>query len=459
MMRDPALAEDGAFRWNRVLRRLDSQLWRIASDPKKLAIAAPLSVLGGIFLFTGLRGLNLLALNSSNGSLRFTAIALGLVIACMTLVPLYRTYRNVHIQPQAWPAFGILLIISVAVTLAVIEVFAGFIALRWTGRAFGSHNVSLWRTEQLFVWHLLDAIPVLDIPTTLSWAAPSFDPRIRIGILVVIFKIILIIPLLEMARAAYRVATENRLTRRVGAWSVGRRLTAENPTDIRRGLFALTLLSALSYVLLLGALGPESWVQRHAQAVVPRILYEVSMIEMIPRSWGLGDVVVDAQVITVAISVIVTLILIWWFVLAMGAILLVQEEDSALGSAGSALAYLLTFGITLATVTATAVTLFAVGVVDVGSSNASVVAVLQWFGWRIADAIPLLGIPDSFGWELGYGYSDGRFLALLLAAKIAYALFLVVLLGDAVRTLMRWTGWTRAEPNGPEHSSTPSTSG
>ena len=56
------------------------------------------------------------------------------------------------------------------------------------------------KTSEVYVWHLFDTVPLLDIPQNLEWQVPfEFEDRIG-GFLLILFTSIVILPLIQVVR-------------------------------------------------------------------------------------------------------------------------------------------------------------------------------------------------------------------------------------------------------------------
>jgi len=51
-------------------------------------------------------------------------------------------------------------------------------------------------TSALFVWHLLDVLPLADIPDTVKWNEPGPERNALAGLLLVSYKIVVLAPVL-----------------------------------------------------------------------------------------------------------------------------------------------------------------------------------------------------------------------------------------------------------------------
>ncbi|WP_433202313.1 hypothetical protein ACQP00_32120 [Dactylosporangium sp. CS-047395] len=85
-----------------------------------------------------------------------------------------------------------------------VETFAIVTACVWRaeGRPSGPFG-GLWQAESYYLWHLLDAVPILDIPATVHWKEPGGP--VPAG-LVLAFQLLLVPQLLRAAIAGYRFA-------------------------------------------------------------------------------------------------------------------------------------------------------------------------------------------------------------------------------------------------------------
>jgi hypothetical protein len=111
-------------------------------------------------------------------------------------------------RPGAHPAKPFVLALAVS-TVAVgvsVEAFAGATTLLWQHDLIaGAPGVTpgLWRTEQYYLWHLVDSIPLLDIPDGASWRQPPLSANRLGGALLLAFKLLLVVPLIRISIDAY----------------------------------------------------------------------------------------------------------------------------------------------------------------------------------------------------------------------------------------------------------------
>jgi hypothetical protein len=88
-----------------------------------------------------------------------------------------------------------LLFASLTSIFAAITVIAAKEKLvRFTGGSPGSPSFE--ESARLYVWHFSNAVPLLDVNETLRWKAPLVYTSSRAGILVLLYKMAVIIPLI-----------------------------------------------------------------------------------------------------------------------------------------------------------------------------------------------------------------------------------------------------------------------
>lgn len=83
----------------------------------------------------------------------------------------------------------------------------------------------IYKTSEVYVWHLFDTVPLLDIPQNLAWKLPfEFEDRIG-GLLLIVFTAIVILPLIQVVRAIaagyrqpYEEAVLTALRRHLPGW-------------------------------------------------------------------------------------------------------------------------------------------------------------------------------------------------------------------------------------------------
>jgi hypothetical protein len=59
-----------------------------------------------------------------------------------------------------------------------------------------SHDVTLASLSDFFLWHFLDAVPLLKITETLKWDVPLTYTSGTVGLIVLVFKVVVILPVI-----------------------------------------------------------------------------------------------------------------------------------------------------------------------------------------------------------------------------------------------------------------------
>ena len=62
-------------------------------------------------------------------------------------------------------------------------------------------EVTSWRIASFFCWHLADSIPLANVPETAKWPEPLHYDDVRLGLIVLVFKIVVIAPILASFQA------------------------------------------------------------------------------------------------------------------------------------------------------------------------------------------------------------------------------------------------------------------
>jgi hypothetical protein len=197
------------------------------------AIAAPLLLLAITFivLFPGAVAVQLAEWTFSTGSLALEVAAVT-VLMMLTSAGLWWAFTGRRVAERL--RFGRF---QPAVTTLMIAFFAvaSFAALTSLLYLEGALTISrsidrelvIDKTSEVYVWHLADTVPLLDIPQNLEWAEPfEFEDRLG-GFLLIVFTAIVIIPLIQVVRAIaagyrqpYEEAVLKTLRSKLRAWRV-----------------------------------------------------------------------------------------------------------------------------------------------------------------------------------------------------------------------------------------------
>jgi hypothetical protein len=134
-------------------------------------------------------------------------IAALIVLAVVTAVGVWWAFGTEHVHTRlrfgrAEPLAATLLVLGLAV-----GTFAGLTTLLYEhgqlelhGRRVARDSTLLGVAADFYIWHLLDSIPLLDIPQTIRWAKPYEYSDSLSGWLLLAFKAFVILPLIQAVR-------------------------------------------------------------------------------------------------------------------------------------------------------------------------------------------------------------------------------------------------------------------
>ncbi|GAA1736943.1 hypothetical protein [Luedemannella helvata] len=135
------------------------------------------------------------------------------VLALVLLVVVIRNVVISLIEPHQRRLLLVALLTSTAAVLVGVEAFAA------TSVALAERVPPLWTAERFYLWHLVDAVPLLDIPDRLGWTEPAILPGLAGRVLVLGFALIVIPSLVRVGVAAYGYvegqAQQRRYTRAI----------------------------------------------------------------------------------------------------------------------------------------------------------------------------------------------------------------------------------------------------
>lgn len=188
------------------------------------------------------------------------------VVGLVALVLEVTVLRNVVIsiaEPSQRRSLLIAFLTSVAVLLISVEAFAAATA------AIAGGQADLWPAERLYVWHLVDSVPLLAIPQRLEWTEPELLTDLGGRLLVLGFKIAVIAPLVRLAVAFYELveSESGQLRQAVLRASAGSRTSISLFGAIkgpRTGLIIpVIVVAGLAY----GGLGPDTEAGRRIESL------------------------------------------------------------------------------------------------------------------------------------------------------------------------------------------------
>ncbi|GAA4472297.1 hypothetical protein [Phytohabitans houttuyneae] len=193
--------------WDRGQRWIDTTAERTARawvGPVLLALAATGAVVALLrLLLAGLLG-------AGPGG-RWTGVALAGSLALVLLVVVFRNVLVSLVAPEQRRHFLIALMTSAAAMFVGVEAFAALTV------ALAGHDVPMWPVERFYLRHLVQAVPLLDIPARLEWSEPPVLPGMAGRVLALAFTLLVIPPLLRVGVAVYQYVEGRALQRRFTA--------------------------------------------------------------------------------------------------------------------------------------------------------------------------------------------------------------------------------------------------
>jgi len=138
---------------------------------------------------------------------RWVAASMAALLALVLLVVVVRNVLISLVEPAHRRSLLLAFLTSAAAVMVSLEAFVAITA------AMAGRDADLWAIERMYLWQLVDSVPLLDIPGRLEWMEPPALPGIDGRLLVLGFKLVVIPPLVRVAVALYTLV-ENRSNER-----------------------------------------------------------------------------------------------------------------------------------------------------------------------------------------------------------------------------------------------------
>ncbi|MGK2318287.1 hypothetical protein [Gordonia rhizosphera] len=309
----------------------------------------------------------------------------------------------------------------------------------------------LFEVEALYLWHLVDAVPILGITDALHWPAPVTLSDPSGGALLLSFKMLLLIPLVGVLLASLRLVLDTvptqlaeRFARQPDRWETN---VEDDRRETSAGGRALTALALAPFILLTTAVElallelvvrrasfVEEWVDTHVPGAIHGFGHSVS-ISWLPQAIDVAGA-----------GAMIALTFVAFEVLEIGVFVREHSRTSTIGVAGLVLWL---FCLSLLAATAVTLMLLHAGVAKTTTpltGTNEIGATLDWFSWHLAESIPALDVANTLGWTVEVQYVDpwtGTVLVAMRAIMVAILLLplMVVsrlLLARAARRLPRY---------------------
>ncbi|MFJ8578380.1 hypothetical protein [Micromonospora sp. NPDC093277] len=142
---------------------------------------------------------------------RWVAASVAALLASVLLIVVVRNVIISLVEPAHRRSLLLAFLTSAAAVMVSVEAFAAVTA------AMADGDSALWAIERLYLWHLVDSVPLLDIAGRLEWTEPPVLPGIAGRLLVLGFKLVVIPPLARVAVAVYALVESRSNERRYSA--------------------------------------------------------------------------------------------------------------------------------------------------------------------------------------------------------------------------------------------------
>lgn len=357
---------------------------------------------------------------SSDGTIgQVLGVGLAMAVAALSLLTLAWVFWQILARPDEPAPYVIATLGSastVGVSIAAFGSLTTVLAQRGRLATGGEGAPSLLEMEALYLWNLLDSIPVLGVTEALHWDPPVVMLDASGGALVLTFKVLLLVPLVRVLVAGLHQLVST-LTSMAGR--------APNLAGLREGSQWPAKRSFRALLVVMIAVGVVLWTVTSwavLELVVRRSsVADVWLSSVVPARIDVAGASISTSWWPVALDIVGA-----WVVASMAWAVADPIADSEVfagahsGLSAVALGAMLVWLFVLATMAASAVALV---LLHVGAAHAStdmtaageVGTTLEWFSWHLVDALPLLDVTSTLHWTLDGDYTD-RWTGLVLVA-------------------------------------------
>ncbi len=362
-------------------------------------------------------------------------IAPAAAISLIGILILTRTYWDlVRGRYNSTEVILIAVFLAFPVMVMTLETFAGITTLLWDrGLLFSTSelNPSLWTVEKLYAWHIADTVPVLEVTKTLGWKAPVTFTDNWSGALLLMFKVVLLVPLLGILTVSYQVFRDHNMGELKVPEAEGQDLTAV-PRYLMWWLRYM-ISPIFAYVVIFFLVSSSS----------PLNHWLVSTLRI---SWA----PIIVRVLGVAFVLVLTVRAVF-FALRHPKMDVPSMGGDVLFSVSSVMPRIRELIMTTLTACTITILLLPSGVtrtVPILQPGDEVPATVEWYSWHLLDTIPFVEAPQSLNWSLKFEFVDPLSRALLLVLKIELALLLFLPIIFLFELYKRMGAETRGEPTG-----------
>jgi hypothetical protein len=365
---------------------------------------------------------------TDNRILESFALAPATLLAVALIGLLVWAYWRIRIDTVKEHPY-IVAVLAFVLTIGVgVVAFAGASAVHLEG---DSSSPGLWAMEQAYIWHILDAVPLLALPATIGWNEPNVTQDHLSGALLLVFKIAVLLPVVRLGVSGYffverRLLEGRQRRRREQEHGISRRYAIPLRLESRDIATALPLGVAVAgaiYVAWTFLFDPASWPTRPLDRLIPDTVGAGDF------HVGLGWVSTLPQWLGAAVIVF---LLFWVFAMAFAFELQAKKWWVV---AGACAVYVCVLVLLTEAAVAILLALTHVGAIPEGSSLGNEVrAAYSYFVWPVADAVPGLDVPATLNWQPVDAFDSTVGGVLQLFYKFTFFLVVLFPLARALRS-------------------------
>lgn len=445
--------------WEDLRRYSRARLTEAEDDVSEWPYFLGRSLIISAVLIGGVQLVEWLTVDASQQFVRVIGVGFGLILAALGIAVLAWIYWRIQVDPEDLKPYVVAMLSSLATVGVCTAAFAGLTTELWRQGVVAAESAGvtpgLWRVEAYYLWHLIDAVPLLDAPETVRWEQPVVFSDPWSGGLLLAFKILLLIPLIRVILSGFRLVQSRWLAaaERPDTWRhrvLGSRINSPAaPTTGSHPVVHDLAVAAQRLLLVIVMIGLPVLVYAVLELVVRRAsLLDRWVSDHVPGELELFGVSASTSWLPIAMDVAGA-----WLVVAIAwsiADELMTEYEYFLEGYSvrrtAAAIFLSCWLLLLATMAAAAV---ALALLHAGPAKTDarlvpaqeVNASLQWFAWHLADTIPVLDVTQTLNWTIGVEYVDrwtGVLLLLMRTVLITVLLVPVAMLSrQSVRHALR----------------------
>jgi hypothetical protein len=366
-----------------------------------------------------------------------TLVPIGL-IAAACIASFCLGYWRAHGQPENLERHALAGVSLATIAGICVVAFAGVTWALWdSGTLHGTGPPTFWRVEELYLWNLADAVPLLGIPQSLRWGQPVIFDDHASGALVLAFKIAVILPLLRAVIGTLELAVE-------GSMSLQRKALTHVPGEAPRSearvaqllcgvllIWAALAGLAFAFVLKTSSIGARQIARIPDQITLAGSHHSLLWIEAVPALF-------------VAVFLLVVLAVLGN---APAPSTFGRDTASARERTVLVIGTLMMSFIALLVLTEAAVAA-SVGFFHLGfahttkplDASGQIPAAASFYVWHALDAVPGLAIPDTLHWSLKHQFTDRWSNGTLIVYKLVFVAILALLIRRSVGAYFKARG-------------------